>query len=70
MRKQRFMGLIMLALSAAIIAIALTGTTPEDTDITAVLITLPLGVYMLLTKDYVLNQGEEETTSEQTIHIK
>ena len=64
MRKQRLMGLGMVAISFAILALASTGKTPEDRDATAILFTLPLGVYMMVTKDYVLSDGEEETDSE------
>ncbi|WP_347133973.1 hypothetical protein [[Clostridium] symbiosum] len=64
MRKQRLMGLCMVAISFAILALASTGKTPEDRDATAILFTLPLGIYMMVTKDYVLYGGEEETDSE------
>lgn len=58
MRKQRLYGLALLAISAAVLLLASTGTTPEDRDATAVLLTLPLGIYALTTKQYILNDGE------------
>ena len=57
------MGLVMIAISVAILALASPGKTPEDRDATAILLTLPLGVYMMATKNYVLYDGEEETDS-------
>lgn len=59
MRKQRLMGLAMLGITVLILLIARSGRTPEDRDATAVLLTGPLGLYMLLSKTYVLYDGEE-----------
>ena len=54
MRKQRLMGLAMLAITALILVMARGGKTPEDSDATAALLTGPLGLYMLLSKTYIL----------------
>lgn len=35
------------------------GKTPEDSDATAAFLTGPLGLYMLLSKTYILYDGEE-----------
>lgn len=59
MRKQRHMGLVMLAVTAVILVMARGGKTPEDSDATAALLTGPLGLYMLLSKTYILYDGEE-----------
>ena len=59
MRKQRLMGLAMLAITALILVMARGGKTPEDSDATAALLTGPIGLYMLLSKTYVLYDGEE-----------
>ena len=59
MRKQRLMGLAMLAITALILVMARDGKTPEDSDATAALLTGPLGLYMLLSKTYILYDGEE-----------
>ena len=48
MRKQRLMGLAMLAITALILVMARGGRTPEDSDATAAFLTGPLGLYMLL----------------------
>ena len=64
MRKQRLMGLVMVAISVAILALASTGKTPENRDATAVLITLPLGMYALVTKEYILYDGDAEAEEE------
>ena len=54
MRKQRLMGAGLLAISAAMAALAWIGSTPEERDITAVVLLAPLGVWLLATKEYVL----------------
>lgn len=59
MRKQRVMGLALVVISGLLLALASTGTTPEEQDATAVLLTLPLGLYMIFTKTYIL-YGEPE----------
>lgn len=46
MRKQRLMGLAMLAITAFILVMARGGKTPEDSDATAALLTGPLGLYI------------------------
>lgn len=46
MRKQRLMGLMMLAITAVILFVAQGGKTPEDRDATAVLLTGPLSPYI------------------------
>lgn len=60
MRKQRLMGLAMLAITALILVMARGGRTPEDSDATAAFLTGPLGLYMLLSKTYILYDGEEQ----------
>lgn len=45
MRKQRLMGLAMLAITALILVMARGGRTPEDSDATAAFLTGPLGLY-------------------------
>lgn len=59
MRKQRLMGLALVVISGMLLALASTGTTPEEQDATAVLLTLPLGLYMIFTKTYVLYEEPE-----------
>lgn len=54
MRKQRLMGAGLLAISAAMAALAWMGSTPEERDITAAVLLAPLGVWLLVTKEYVL----------------
>jgi len=54
MIKQRLMGLALIAISAAMLLLASTGQTVEDQDATAVLLTLPLGIYALVTKENLL----------------
>jgi hypothetical protein len=54
MIKQRLLGLAFIAISAAILLLASTGQTVEDRDATAVLLTLPLGIYALVTKEDLL----------------
>ena len=40
MRKQRVIGLVLVGISWALLVIAATGTTPEEQDATAVLLSL------------------------------
>ena len=54
MRKQRYTGIALVAISWLILLLALTGTTPVDQDATAAVLTLPLGLYMLFTDQYIL----------------
>ena len=65
MRKQRFMGLAMLGITVVIVAMAQGGRTPEDSDATAAFLTGPLGLYMLLSKTYILYDGEEQEAGGQ-----
>lgn len=58
MTKQRFMGLALVVISVFMLLLASTGKMLEDRDASAVLLTLPLGVYMMVTKQYVLYDGE------------
>ena len=58
MRKQRLMGAGLLAISAAMAALAWMGSTPEERDITAAVLLAPLGVWLLVTKEYVLYDSE------------
>lgn len=50
MTKQRLMGLALVVISVFMLLLASTGETMEDRDATAVLLTLPLGIYMMVTK--------------------
>lgn len=54
MRKQRLMGAALVLLSILVLAWAATGKTQAERDATAVLFTLPAGIYMIVTKNYVL----------------
>ena len=65
MTKQRLMGLALVAVSVLLLLLASTGETPEERDATAVLLTLPLGVYMMTTKNYILYDGEGPVEEEE-----
>lgn len=58
MIKQRLTGLALVAISVIILAVASTGKTVEERDATAVLLTLPFGIYALAAKQYILDGGE------------
>ena len=58
MRKQRFIGLMLIALSVVLMVLVSAGSTPEERDATAVLLTLPLGIYMIFTQNYILSGGK------------
>lgn len=57
MRKQRLIGALLVIISGIVVAVASGGVTPEDRDATVILLTLPMGFYMIFTKDYVLYDG-------------
>lgn len=52
--EQRLMGLGMIFISIVIICIAANGKTVEEKDATAVLLTLPMGLAMLFSKNIVI----------------
>lgn len=52
--EQRLMGLALLLLSGFVLWMCSTGVTPEDRDAGAVLLFIPLGLYMLFTKHIVI----------------
>ncbi len=54
MRKQRLIGTALVLLSWLLLILAAGGGTTEDRDATAVLLLLPLGLYMIFTKRYIL----------------
>ena len=54
MRKQRVIGVVLVLISVIGLALAATGKTFEDHDTTFALLILPLGLYMMFTKEYIL----------------
>ena len=58
LRKQRCFGVAMVVVSAALMLLVSTGSTPQDRDATAILITFPLGVYMIFAPHYILYDGK------------
>ena len=63
MREQRLIGAALVIMSGILIALACSGTTPEDRDVTAVLLTLPLGLYMIFADSYVPAGAESTITN-------
>ena len=59
-------GEALVAISILLLLLASTGETLEERDATAVLIIiLPLGLYMTVTKNYMLYDGEEPVIEEE-----
>ena len=54
MRKQRHMRAALVVLSWLILLLAATRANPIDQDATAVVLLLPLGLYLIFTKHYIL----------------
>ena len=54
LRKQRFLGIVLLIISAIMVLMALNGRTLEDKNCTAVLFTLPMGLLMIFSKTVVI----------------
>ena len=52
--RDRKSGLALVTVSWVLLALILGVETPEERDVTVVLLTLPLGVYMLFTEEYIL----------------
>jgi len=64
LREQRLIGLVLVILSAVLLLVASTGTTPQDQDATAVLLILPMGLCMVFSKIDFLNGYETEEPEE------
>jgi hypothetical protein len=54
MRKQRLFGVLFIIIFVIVLLFAATGETAEERDATAVLLFLPLGIYMMTTRNYML----------------
>ena len=53
--KQRLCGVFLILLAVVFLLLAWSAPTVEDRDATAVLLVLPLGFYLLLTKKSVID---------------
>lgn len=51
---QKLIGIMLLLISVAIFVVATSGTTLETKDGTPLIITVPLGIYLLLTHEIVI----------------
>lgn len=54
LKQQRLLGVAMLILSAIILVMAVTGTAKGDNDATAMLVTLPFGIFLICTKEIII----------------
>jgi len=61
--KQKIAGILLILISMAVIVLASQGTTPEEKDVTVVLFILPLGLFLLFTKQQVLHNQLKESTA-------
>lgn len=52
---QKLIGIGMLGISAIVIIMAMYGKTPEDSDVTPVLIFIPIGLSLLFSKECWVN---------------
>lgn len=53
-RQQRAMGMCLLLVSIPLLWLACSGSTPAERDCTGLLLTVPLGLYLLTTKQLCL----------------
>lgn len=53
--KQRLIGVALVAICVLILIVAASGATPEERDITPVVLLLPLGIYTTTTKKDILH---------------
>lgn len=60
--KQRILGVIVVLLSIFLFFMAIPGTTIQERDIGGAIFILPLGIYALTTKEYILHK--KKATSE------
>lgn len=65
MMKQRLLGLALVVICVLFVALASQGTTTEERDVTSVVLLLPLGIYAMTTKKYILIDADAEPTEEQ-----
>lgn len=74
MRKQRLMGVALIAIAWLVLLDCNGGERPEDSDATAALLVGPLGLHMLFTKNYILHDSEAveewEDTRKEFQHAK
>lgn len=54
LRKQKVLGLIMIAITVCLLILAMDGQSVMERDATCTLFTLPLGLYMLFSKREVI----------------
>ena len=54
LRKQKLMGLAMLAICAVMLALCCTGITPEDRDATGVVMLAPLALWLIFSKKILI----------------
>ena len=70
MRKQRRIGLVLIVVSVLLAMLASgAGSTPEECDATGILITAPLGIYMIVTPHYILYDGSAAATKERSLNV-
>lgn len=65
MTKQRLLGLALVVICVLFVTLASQGSTPEERDVTPVALLLPLGIYAMMTKKYILTDADAEPTEEQ-----
>jgi drug/metabolite transporter (DMT)-like permease len=65
MTEQRLIGLALIVICIFIIAFANQGTNEKDQDGTAILFLLPLGIYAVVTKEYILYDPNEASAEEE-----
>jgi len=56
---QKIIGIGFIILSVFVIMIASTGNSVEEKDITPILLFIPIGLYMIFTKKYILNLNKK-----------
>ena len=68
MKRQRLLGFALIGICVMIVVLACQGSTPEERDITPVALLLPLGIYTLTTKKYILTDMDAGITEEDREH--
>jgi hypothetical protein len=65
MMKQRLAGFALVVICVLFVALASQGTTTEERDITPVALLLPLGIYALTTKKYIMTDIDAGNAEDQ-----
>jgi uncharacterized membrane protein len=65
MMRQRLAGFALVVICVLCVALASQGTTTEERDVTSVVLLLPLGIYAMTTKKYIMTDFDARNAEDQ-----